>query len=231
LSRRRRSYRKQRRAARGLLRRYIGKMTGRSQAQVTRLVGRHLKHSEVRETSYRRHRFQSRFTRADIELLAKADEAHERPSGPATKKILEREWQLYQRVGFERLATISVARLMQEAKRKPFRGFRSARARENRGAWWKWRAPALGDRSRDSHISATPATGPLFARQLTRKSPRKERSACPIQSLQARPWIRKSSAADDTTYCGAPVTIWTESPVQTGSVFGSNGSHPLGLGR
>lgn len=58
----------------------------------------------MKETSYRRRRFQSRFTGADIELLAQADEAHETLSGPATKKILEREWQLYKQVEYERLA-------------------------------------------------------------------------------------------------------------------------------
>jgi hypothetical protein len=55
-------YRKQGKVVRGLLRRYVAKMTGKSRAQVTRLVGRYLEHSEVQEASYRRHRFQSRFT-------------------------------------------------------------------------------------------------------------------------------------------------------------------------
>ena len=69
---------------RGLLRRYMEKMTGLSRAQVTRLVGQYLKNSEVKEAVYRRNRFQSRFTQADIELLAKVDEAHETLSGPRT---------------------------------------------------------------------------------------------------------------------------------------------------
>lgn len=44
------------------------------------------------------------FTRADIELLAEVDEAHERLSGPATKKILEREWAVYKDARYERLS-------------------------------------------------------------------------------------------------------------------------------
>ena len=82
---RQQGYRKQGKAVRGLLRRYMEKMTGRSRAQVTRLVGRYLKSSEVKEGVYWRNRFQSRFTPADIELLAKVDEAHETLSGQATK--------------------------------------------------------------------------------------------------------------------------------------------------
>jgi transposase len=92
---RQQGYRTQGKVVRGVLRRYVAKMTGRSRAQVTRLIGRYLEHSEVKESSHRRHRFQSRFTRADLELLAKVDEAHETMSGPETKKILEREWELY----------------------------------------------------------------------------------------------------------------------------------------
>ena len=96
-------------------------MTGRSRAQVTRRIGRYLEHSEVKESSQRRHRFPSRFTSADVELLAKVDEAHETLSGPATKKILEREGELYQQAEYQRLATISVAHIYNLRKRRRYR--------------------------------------------------------------------------------------------------------------
>jgi transposase InsO family protein len=51
------------------------------------------------------------YTRADIELLAAVDEAHETLSGPATRRILEREHLLYKRPEYARLAGISVAHL------------------------------------------------------------------------------------------------------------------------
>jgi transposase InsO family protein len=114
-------YRKQRRVVRGLLRRYVAKMTGRSRAQVTRLIGRYLEHSEVKEAVYRRHQFPSRFTRGDVELLAQVDEAHETLSGPATRKILEREWGIYQHADYERLATISVAHIYNLRQRRRYR--------------------------------------------------------------------------------------------------------------
>jgi transposase InsO family protein len=118
---RQQGYRTQGKVVRGLLRRYVAKMTGRSRAQVTRLIGQYLKHSEVKESSHRRHRFESRFTRADLELLARVDEAHETLSGPATKKILEREYEIYQHVAYERLATISVAHIYNLRKRRRYR--------------------------------------------------------------------------------------------------------------
>lgn len=118
---RQQGYRKQGKKVRGLLLRYLGKMTGLGRAQVTRLVGRYIQHSEVKEARTRRHHFPSRFTRGDIELLAKVDEAHETISGPATKKILEREFQQYQHAGYERLASISVAHIYNLRKRQHYR--------------------------------------------------------------------------------------------------------------
>jgi transposase InsO family protein len=108
---RRQQYHQQSRPARGLLRSYLVKMTGLSRAQVTRLIARYRKSGSLQPAPYRRHRFPQRYTRADLELLAKVDEAHENLSGPATRRILEREYRLYDKPEFERLSTISVAHL------------------------------------------------------------------------------------------------------------------------
>ena len=98
-------------AARGLLRRYIEKMTGLSRAQVTRLIARYAVSGRVAVTVYRRHRFRQRYTRADIALLAQVDQAHETLSGPATRRILEREHRMYGKPEYARLAAISVSHL------------------------------------------------------------------------------------------------------------------------
>jgi transposase InsO family protein len=100
-------YTRQGRRERGLVRRYIAKMTGLSRAQLTRLVGRYLATGQVRMKSGRRHRFPQRYTRADIELLAQVDQAHDGLSGPATRRILEREFREYGKPEFECLAAIS----------------------------------------------------------------------------------------------------------------------------
>src|ERR1700756_2836379 len=70
-------YTHQGRRERGVLRRYIAKMTGLSRAQITRLLARYVATGQVRMQTGRRHRFPQRYTRADIELLARVDEAHE----------------------------------------------------------------------------------------------------------------------------------------------------------
>jgi transposase InsO family protein len=114
-------YAQQGKVARGLLRRYIVKMTGLSRAQVTRLIARYTASGRVQMTVYRRRRFSQLYTRADIELLASVDEAHETLSGPATRRILEREHLLYKRPEYARLAGISVAHLYNLRKRQRYR--------------------------------------------------------------------------------------------------------------
>jgi len=133
-------YRKQGKKMRGVLKRYVEKMTGRSRTQVTVLVARYIEHSEVKVASYRRHSFVSRFTRADVELLAQVDEAHETLSGPATKRILEREFWEYKHAAYERLAGISVAHIYNLRKQ--------VRYRERRMNYVKTRAVqvAIGER-------------------------------------------------------------------------------------
>ncbi len=51
-----------------------------------------------------------------IVTLAAVDEAHETLSGPATRKILEREYQQYQQREYERLAGISVAQIYRSCR-------------------------------------------------------------------------------------------------------------------
>ena len=114
-------YAQQGKAARGLVRRYIEKMTGMSRSQVTRLIARYTATGRVRPTVYRRRRFPDRYTRADIELLAGVDEAHETLSGPATRRILERELQFYGKQEYARLAAISVAHLYNLRKTQRYR--------------------------------------------------------------------------------------------------------------
>jgi len=114
-------YSQQGKAARGLVRRYVEKMTGMSRSQVTRLIARYTATGLVRPTVYQRRRFPDRYTRADVELLALVDEAHETLSGPATRRILEREVELYGKQEYVRLAGISVAHLYNLRKSQRYR--------------------------------------------------------------------------------------------------------------
>lgn len=99
------------RADKGVLRQYVGKMTGLSRAQVTRLLGQYRDHGAVKARAYQRHRFAAHYTPADIQLLAYVDRMHGVLSGPATRRVLEREYQNFGQTVFQRLAGISVAQI------------------------------------------------------------------------------------------------------------------------
>jgi len=95
----------------GLVRRYICRMTGLSRAQVTRLIALQRRTGRVTATAYQRTKFATRYTAADVALLAYVDKAHGNISGPATQHILEREYSDYGQAAYVRLSEISVAQL------------------------------------------------------------------------------------------------------------------------
>ncbi len=135
-------YWKQGKTAKGLLRRYVQKMTGLSRSQVTRLIAGYIATGTVKERSYRRNRFANHYSATDIILLAEVDEAHETLSGPATRKILQREFEHYGDSRYERLAGISAAHIYNLRK--------SRRYREKRVRYEKTRPVpiAIGERRR-----------------------------------------------------------------------------------
>src|ERR1035437_8200024 len=113
----------QKRRAKGLLRAYVEHMTGLSRAQSTRLIGVYVKAGRVAPKPSLRPRFQRHYSVADVELLASVDDAHERLSGPATRHILKREFEVYGKPEFERLARLSNGHLY-NLRRSPRYGLR-----------------------------------------------------------------------------------------------------------
>ena len=99
------------RADKGVIRRYIEKLSGYCRAQVSRLIKCYNQWGQLRKANYKRHQFPRKYTPADIALLARTDELHDCLSGPATKKILEREWAVYGHSDFKAISGISVAHL------------------------------------------------------------------------------------------------------------------------
>src|SRR5580700_2576173 len=60
----------------GLVRRYMARMTGLSRAQVTRLITAYATTGVVRAVAYQRTKFVTHYTAADVNLLAYVDKAH-----------------------------------------------------------------------------------------------------------------------------------------------------------
>ena len=99
------------RKGKGLVRAYLQRLSGLSRAQTTRLTLKCLLDGAIRPSRGRRNRFPAKYTDTDKALLALTDNAHGRMSGPATKRILEREYAVYGDKRFARLQGISVAQL------------------------------------------------------------------------------------------------------------------------
>jgi len=105
------TYYRLKRAEKGIIRRYIEKVSGYSRSQVSRLIRAYTQRGRLIVAHYKRHRFPMKYTLTDIVSLARTDELHDYLSGPATKKILEREWVMYGHVDFRTISGISVAHL------------------------------------------------------------------------------------------------------------------------
>ena len=65
----------------GVVRRYLATISGRSLAQITRLIRRYRQSGSVQPRKPRRHRFPGRYSPDDMALLAVVDAAHEGLSG------------------------------------------------------------------------------------------------------------------------------------------------------
>jgi len=95
----------------GFVRNYIVKMTGLSKSQADRIILRKKKFGKVFLISTNRYRFPKKYTPTDITLLIKTDNAHNRLSGPAVKRILKREYEVFGRKEYQNITQISPAHI------------------------------------------------------------------------------------------------------------------------
>jgi len=114
-------YHRLKRDEKGVIRRYIEKVAGYSRSQVSRLIAEYKRTGRLRRRQYRRHRFPRKYTPSEVGLLARTDELHGWLSGPATKKIMEREYQVYGHLEFGNISGISIAHLYNLRKSNTYR--------------------------------------------------------------------------------------------------------------
>lgn len=105
-------YEKLGRKEKGVVLRYLERMTGLSRQQVTRLV-RKFQATGTVTLGYQspRQGFKRVFAPRDVALLAEMDERHGTLSGPATKKLMERAVKIYGEEKYAVLSGISVSHL------------------------------------------------------------------------------------------------------------------------
>lgn len=89
---------------------YLKKVTGYKKAQTLRLVKRSLS-GDLKRAVYERHNPHVIYTPEDIKLLEMTDALHRRLNSLATKEILRREAELFDRKEFRRIAHVSPAHI------------------------------------------------------------------------------------------------------------------------
>jgi transposase InsO family protein len=129
------------RAEKAVVLRFLERVSGYSRQQLTRLVKRGAERGPLSKR-YRGSRtsFARTYTSADVVLLAATDTLHGTLSGLATKKLMERAYQVFADVRYQRLAVLSVAHLYNLRKQTGYQ--------RHRRAWTKTRpvTVAIGER-------------------------------------------------------------------------------------
>jgi len=105
----------------GLVCRYLEKVSGYSRQHLTRLIHQYRQTGRVIRCQRTVQGFARRYMEEDIRLLAAIDARHDTPCGPATKKLCERAWQLFGEAEYERLAAISISHLYNLRKSAQYR--------------------------------------------------------------------------------------------------------------
>jgi transposase InsO family protein/phosphotransferase system IIB component len=93
---------------RGIVLDYMEKITGRSRPQIKKLIKKKKRFGKIKLSVVKKHRFPVLYDTSDIARLVETDNAHGRLSGPATKRILEREYLVYNKLEYEKIYHISV---------------------------------------------------------------------------------------------------------------------------
>ena len=111
-------------ADKGVLMRYLMKVSGYSRAQVKRLIKRYRETGKLSPCQRTVQGFARRYTKADIRLLAAMDERHNTPNGLTLKKLCERAYELFGEEEYARLAGISVSHLYNLRQSQTYRRVR-----------------------------------------------------------------------------------------------------------
>lgn len=114
-------YLKLKKKHRGIVRRYIQKMTGLKKSQMANLVRQFKTTTRIKVKEYERNSFPKKYTRQDISLLAEADLALRKLAGPATAAIFKREYELFGKHEFKKLSRISSSHIYNLRGEQPYR--------------------------------------------------------------------------------------------------------------
>lgn len=116
------SYRKLSRRDKKVVLWYLQKVTGYKKTRVYQLVAK-WENGDLKRSSYKRINSHKRYTSTDIKLLERTDELHLRLSEDATKEILRREYEVFNKKAYQTISRISHGHISNLRKEDIYRNF------------------------------------------------------------------------------------------------------------
>jgi len=104
----------------GVVIRYLMKISGYSRQQLTRLIKQYCETGIIKAQQRTVRGFKRRYANEDILLLAAMDARHDTPSGHAIKKLCERAYEIFNQSEYQNLSSISVAHVYNLRKSTPY---------------------------------------------------------------------------------------------------------------
>lgn len=105
------NYSQLKRKEKGVLLKFLLKVTDYSRQQLTRMVTQYVECGQVTRCQKTTNGFKPRYTAEDIQILAKMDERHDSPNGAMIKNLCHRAYHQFNELAYERLSTISVSHI------------------------------------------------------------------------------------------------------------------------
>jgi len=95
----------------GVVRRFLIKITGYSRQQLTRLIRQYNTTGHITHKPSRSNGFSKKYTKTDVRLLVEMDKRHENLCGHATKKLFERAYVIESNEEYKNLSVVSVSQI------------------------------------------------------------------------------------------------------------------------
>ena len=95
----------------GVVVRYLMKISGYSRQQITRLIKQYRHTGRIQRGQKTVQGFKGKYTERDIRLLVEMDKRHDTPCGHRIKKLCERAYRIYGEDEYANLASISISHL------------------------------------------------------------------------------------------------------------------------
>lgn len=105
------NYTKLRRCEKGIMLKFLMKVSSYSRQQITRMVERYITQGKLKRYQKTSNGFERFYTPEDVQLLVKLDQRHDTPNGLMVKKICERAYLEFDDLAYERLSHISVSHI------------------------------------------------------------------------------------------------------------------------